>query len=251
MPHTECAHRQARTQTSHRRPPAHTQRTASFAQTHGAHAKSNALRWGWRGLHVEDAACTDTFGPPSRRPLLLHINLYPQHGGQSRNVNSSTAPRPSALLAPLLTAGRGPPGTGTRRWSPPSSAGPTSHSQSRCKCPRGGGDGAEDSSVSWVPTSADARKNHSLFALYNSAGCTWKGKEGAPEQSHLNISLQNSLQTGGWLPDQSWIGCHQLRVKVYTWLGHRSTQATHLLNAWLTFDCCSSQQLTELQLRFW
>lgn len=42
-----------------------------------------------------------------------------------------------------ITAGLGLQGTCIRKWTPPSSSGPISHSQSKCKCPAGRAEGKQ------------------------------------------------------------------------------------------------------------
>lgn len=63
----------------------------AFDQTHGAFSlvKSKALHEE-QGLHIWDAAYTDTSLQSQERVSTTHHNLYPQFGVQSRNVNSST-----------------------------------------------------------------------------------------------------------------------------------------------------------------
>lgn len=112
----------------------------AFDQTHGAFSlvKSKALHEE-QGLHIWDAAYTDTSLQSQERVSTTHHNLYPQFGVQSRNVNSSTFCLfcPFVSVRPSVTAGLCLPGTCTRRWTPPSFSGPISRSQSKCKCPKG------------------------------------------------------------------------------------------------------------------
>lgn len=107
-----------------------------WSDPRGVFIKKQSTTRGARASHW-DAAYTDT-SLHSRRGFLLHITIsIHSFGVQSRNVNSSTV---LSFLCPFVspqcvTASLCLRGTCTRRWTPPSSSGPISHSQSKCKCP--------------------------------------------------------------------------------------------------------------------
>lgn len=151
MPHTECAHRQAQTQISNESPPSSCSALRLIGPTGRFFVKSKALHK-QRGLHMR-CSLYRHLPPFPERVSTTHHNLYPQFGVQSRNVNSSTFCLSLSLRGPLsVTAGLCLRGTCTRRWTPPFSAGPISHSQSKCKCPVGAAEWTERTIISALKT---------------------------------------------------------------------------------------------------
>lgn len=135
MPHTECAHRQAQTQISNESPLSSCsalrliEPMGRFLSKARRYISSKGFTW--------DAAYTDT-SLHFRRGFLLHITISIH--SLEFSLGMSTAARFVSLsfrVPPSVTAGLCLRGTCTRRWTPPSSAGPISHNQSKCKCPGG------------------------------------------------------------------------------------------------------------------
>lgn len=118
-----------------------------WSDPQGIFVKSKALQKEW-GLHVEMQ--------PIQTPVsMLGEGFYYTSQSLSTVWSSVSECQQQHVLSlsfrvPLsVTADLCLPGTCTRRWIPPSSSGPISHSQSKCKCPRGTAEKKEQSFKNW------------------------------------------------------------------------------------------------------
>ena len=88
MPQTECAHRQAQTQTSNENPPSSSSATHRIRPM--GHFCPEAKRYRRSKSFTLRCSLYRHQSPFQERVSTTHHNLYPQFGVQSRNVNSST-----------------------------------------------------------------------------------------------------------------------------------------------------------------
>lgn len=137
MPHTVCT--QTGTNADLQREPSQLVQRSVFDQTHGAFlSKSKALHEEL-GLRIEMQPIQTPVSTPGEGFYYTSQSLSTV---LAFSLGMSTAARFCLFLCPFVspqcvTASLCLRGTCTRRWTPPSSSGPISHSQSKCKCPVG------------------------------------------------------------------------------------------------------------------